>query len=479
MPSLKVFFRLALALLLCGSVAPFQPARAQQSASESARVAAPASAAPAERPNVVMIISDDQAWSDFSFMGHPAIETPHIDELARQSATFVNGYVPTSLCRPSLATIATGLYPHQHGITGNDPPEGTDRARMLRFIAHASSLPRVLREFGYESMQTGKWWEGHYGNGGFTHGMTINAEERGRHGDYGLRIGRQTMQPIYDFVEAHREEPFFLWYAPFLPHAPHTPPERLFEKYQQEGRSERVARYYATVEWFDQTVGQLLGYLDEQGLRENTLVLFAVDNGWIQRAKREEGERWYAPRSKRSPYDKGLRTPIMVRWPGHVEPGRREALASTTDLFPTILKAIGRPVPPELPGESLLALAEEETKHHEAVYGETFTHDVVDLSRPAASLKYRWMRRGDWKLIVPAEDGPVADTARAKLFNVAEDPGETTNRLADRPGIARRLREMLDAWWAPDRDPPGVHAGDYSWSTGASNDWEYNRRDDY
>jgi len=85
----------------------------------------------AKPPNVVMIISDDQAWTDYGFMGHKLIETPNLDRLARESALFKRGYVPSSLCRPSLMTLATGLYPHQHKIVGNDPPKGTDRGKML------------------------------------------------------------------------------------------------------------------------------------------------------------------------------------------------------------------------------------------------------------------------------------------------------------------------------------------------------------
>ena len=90
---------------------------------------------PGRPPNIVLIVSDDQAWTDFGFMKHTAVRTPHLDRLAARSAVFRRGYVPSSLCRPSLATIITGLYPHQHGITGNDPPPGTDRS------AHAETHP--------------------------------------------------------------------------------------------------------------------------------------------------------------------------------------------------------------------------------------------------------------------------------------------------------------------------------------------------
>src|SRR5437763_2427680 len=146
------------------------------------------------RPNVVLIVADDQGWTDFGFMGHPVIRTPRLDRLAAQSAVFPNGYVPTSLCRASLATILTGLYGHQHKICCNDPPEGVDRSAMHPFIKEAPTIPRLLQAAGYRSLQTGKYWEGHYANAGFTDGMTT----KGRHGDDGLIIGRQTMKPIYD-----------------------------------------------------------------------------------------------------------------------------------------------------------------------------------------------------------------------------------------------------------------------------------------
>src|SRR5262245_1461220 len=121
--------------------------------------ASPALAAP---PNVVLIIADDQGWTDFGFMGSKAVRTPHLDALARQSAVFPHGYVPTSLCRASLATLLTGQYGHQHKICCNDPPDGVDRAKMHPFIQRAPALPRLLAGAGYQSLQTGKFWEGHY-----------------------------------------------------------------------------------------------------------------------------------------------------------------------------------------------------------------------------------------------------------------------------------------------------------------------------
>ena len=180
-------------------------------------------------PNIVLIISDDQLYSDYGFMGHPVIQTPNLDRLAKESLTFTRGYVPCSLCCPSLASIITGLYPHQHKVTSNDPPipagmKGKEfqtsplfdagREVVSKHLEDAGTLPTMLKQKGYLSLQTGKWWQKSYERGGFTHGMTHG----GRHGDAGLDIGRKTMQPVYDFIsEAKKQQkPFFVWYAPMI-----------------------------------------------------------------------------------------------------------------------------------------------------------------------------------------------------------------------------------------------------------------------
>lgn len=391
-------------------------------------------------PSVVMIVADDQGWTDFGFMGHDVIRTPHLDRLAARSALFPNAYVPTSLCRASLATLLTGQYAHQHKICCNDPPEGIDRAQMHPFIRQAPSLPRLLQQAGYRSLQTGKYWEGHYSNAGFTEGMTTE----GRHGDDGLVIGRETMQPIYDFIKADREHPFFVWYAPMLPHEPHDPPQRLLERYAVAGRNVKLAKYYAMCEWFDETCGELLNFLDDQGLRDNTLLVFVVDNGWIQETGETRTTRgWFAPKSKLSPYDGGLRTPVLLCWPGHTKAARYNDLVSTIDLAPTMLNAAGLSPPQSMPGLSLLdAAAGKVALPRDAVYGEIFEHTAVKIDQPALNLTHRWVRSGDWKLIV-FEDG----TTPAELYNVARDPFEKSNLALSEPPIVKRLTQTLNQWW--------------------------------
>jgi arylsulfatase A-like enzyme len=417
-------------------------------------------AEPARPPNVVLIISDDHSWHHYSFMGHEAIQTPHIDRLASESLVYTRGYVPTSLCRPSLATIITGLYPHQHGITGNDPPgemrDPENRQTMVDIFKQSKTVADLLAKEGYVSHQSGKWWEGQCQCGGFTHCMTHGDVTRGgRHGDEGLKIGRETMQPIYDFIDEASGKPYLLWYAPFLPHTPHNPPDRLLEKYQAEGRPEAIAKYYAMVEWFDETVGDLLGFIEKRGDADNTIVIYLQDNGWEQS---EDPRLWYETKSKVSPYDAGLRTPIMVRWPGRVLPERDDlTLVSSIDIAPTILEAVGAGLPGELPGINLLDRATLEER--KTIFGNLFAHTAVDVEDPVKNLKYRWAVRHDgWKLILPYAPNEDVELminglpaswigVEPELFNVLDDPFETRNQAAERPDLAEALTEEIQRWW--------------------------------
>jgi uncharacterized sulfatase len=408
-----------------------------------------------------MIIGDDQAWGDYGFMGHPHIKTPHLDKLAADGLVFKRGYVPSSLCRPSLATMITGLYPHQHKITCNDPPlpKGMTTAAankdpgflkmrqdMIAYIEKVPTLPRLLAPAGYVSHQSGKWWEGNACRcGGFTDGMTHGDPAKGgRHGDAGLTIGRQGLQPVFDFLDAAKAggKPFYVWYAPMMPHTPHNPPERLLAKYRDKTPSLQVAKYWAMCEWFDETVGELLDRLAKNGQAENTVVVYLHDNGWIQDL---DGPN-YAPRSKRSPNEGGIRTPIVVRWPGKVKPGVSEALASSIDLAPTVLVTAGLKPTAEMPGVNLLdpmAVA-----GRAAVYGEIFEHNAVDIHKPAANLQYRWVVTGEWKLIVPNVPNIVG--GKQELYHVARDPWEREELSAKHPEKVADLARTLDAWWKPD-----------------------------
>ncbi|MEM9379854.1 MAG: sulfatase-like hydrolase/transferase [Planctomycetota bacterium] len=391
-----------------------------------------------ERPNVLLVISDDQHWSDFGFMGGDHVRTPHLDALAEESRLFPRGYVPTALCRASLATLVTGLYPHHHKLTGNDPPEGVARERMLAHIEAVDTVPGLLGEAGYRSLQTGKWWEGDCRCGDFTEGMTHGDPKRGgRHGDDGLTIGRDTLAPALEFIDGCVADgtPFFLWYAPFLPHRPHDPPDRLLDRERGAEIPEPIARYRAMCAWLDETCGALLAHVERAGVADDTLVVFVVDNGWIQRPDRQG----YAPRSKRTPYEGGVRTPILLRFPGRIPSGRIDVPVSSVDIPATILRACSVELPDAWPGVDLRA-DPERLRARGPLFGAAFTHDVVDLDDPARSVLSRWILRDPHKLIVHADA-----QARPELYDVRIDPGE--ERPLDDPETVRKLRTELDAWW--------------------------------
>jgi arylsulfatase A-like enzyme len=417
------------------------------------------------RPNVLLIISDDQGWQDYGFMGHPHISTPVLDKLAAQSLTFHRGYSPTPLCRPSLASIVTGLYPHQHGVTGNDPelPDkkvnamaARDNPQYARYyeaiIANFRSRPNFVRgltESGYRTLETGKWWEGDpLKSAGFSEAMTQGESKGSRHGDAGLDIGRKGIGRISRFIEESGDKPWLVWYAPMLPHAPHTAPQELVDKYLKTAPSEPVARYWACVEWLDQTCGELLDYLDHKDLRKNTVIVYTTDNGWIQDPEKPNVA---APRSKLSPFDGGVRTPIMISWPGHVTPRTdREHLASNLDLWPTLAALLGTKTPDGLPGINLTD--EAAVSRRTTIFGEHFSHNIPDADHPPRGLQNRWIIDGWCKLIVP--DQRNLPQQQVKLYDLQKDPHENNDLAPAQAGRVRELRGRLDAWWNPEAPTP-------------------------
>ena len=418
----------------------------------------------ADQPNVVLIISDDQAWGDYGFMGHEAIQTPHLDQLAKESVLFRRGYVPTALCRPSLATLITGHYAHKHGITGNDPSPkyaardselyNRRRGQLISYLERFSTTPQLLGKLGYLSHQSGKWWEGNYAHGGFSHGMTRGFPQRGgRHGDDGLKIGRNGMKAVTSFIDSavKQDKPFYMWYAPFLPHTPHNPPQRLLKKYSKPDRPKTIAKYYAMCDWFDETCGELIGHLDKSGVRENTLIVYVTDNGWIQNPKKNG----YAPRSKQTPYEGGIRTPIMFNWPGKLKPADRDDLCSSIDIVPTILGATGAEMPDNLPGLNLMPHLQTGSKiPREEIFGESFAHDIADVAKPEASLLFRWCIRGRWKLLL-TYDGEVnryqsthpRTEKRPQLFDLLADPAEKKNLAGDHPEVVKSMATAIKNWY--------------------------------
>ena len=394
-----------------------------------------------KQPNIVLIISDDHAWTDYSFAGHPHANTPNIDKLASEGLTFTRGYVTTAICSPSLATMLTGLYPHQHGITGNDPVPGEDRLKWIDPFFKKTHLPKQLADAGYLTLHTGKFWMGHPDRVGFTDDMGST----GRHGGQALAIGRKSMKPIYNFIDKASEQgkPFFVWYAPFMPHTPHNPPERFLKNYS-DIKNKSKAKYLAMIEWFDETCGELMGQLKKKGVADNTLVLYIADNGWNDYGKAH-------------PYENGVRTPIIAHWKGKLEPRMdKRRLVSNIDVVPTILSAANIQIPSFLSGINILddlALSNRDT-----IFLSNFSHDMVSPSDPVKSLWTRSCVHGKWKLVSWIDNPPQVrpwggghrhknPDANLELFDILADPYETKNLAASHPEIVRDLVARIDNWW--------------------------------
>lgn len=402
------------------------------------------------KPNVVFLLSDDQAWGDYGFMGHPHVATPNLDRLAEAGLLYERGYVTAPLCRPSLASLATGLYPHQTGIRGNDPViNGAKvkknspkffalRQRMTAPMAEQPSFIQELKKHGYATLQTGKWWEGDPLDHGFTEAMTHGDPTRGgRHGDDGLIIGRETMQPIYDFIEAatHNKQPFFVWYGVYLPHFPHNAPTRLYDKYKDVAPNKSTAWYWANIEWLDETCGQLIDYLKAKDLYENTLFVYTCDNGWVPDPKKRN--RFI--RSKREPVEAGIRTPIFLTQEGTIAPRREtEVLASNIDIAPTILKACGIEPPQLMSGMDLRNSSALEDRNR--IFVDIYEHDsdLDQLDDIDDGLTARVVIQGWDKLIAKPEVN--------ELYNLKVDPDDRNDLALNKPKRVQALSELIDTW---------------------------------
>lgn len=422
-------------------------------------------------PNVVLVIGDDHGYPYFGFTGSEHVRTPNLDLMASEGAVFHMGHVTDNHCRPSLQTLVTGLYPLQYSVRADSllaryrrtdaayvQASATGRIRLeTRFRDHAmqhfTTLPELLADAGYASFQGGKWWEYSYVNGGFTEGMTEGwqPDERGRPGWFrqlmggsGLSLARQSLQPVFDFIDRNAERPFFLWYAPTLPHTPLNPPFTHYKFYAGTSLSASAKEYYGNCTWFDAGVGSLLDYLHEKGLRQRTIMIYVNDNGWEQPpyAEYKNDPELYAnggEKGKLSLHDLAFRTPIIFHWPGRITPRTLEHdLVSTVDLVPTILDYAGLEVPAHLPGRSLRPVIEGDARSgREHLIGRTTViRDKNDVMGRHAEGYY--LRTTRWHYF--EVDG------RAELYDMQSDPSATINVVAEHTELASRFREAIRSW---------------------------------
>ena len=412
-------------------------------------------------PNIVLLISDDQGWQDFGFMGHPHVRTPNIDRLASQGVVFSHGFNTASACRPSLRTLLTGLAPLQLEAMEEQLVEPGVRFPNLVAMSKAETLPERLADAGYVSFQSGKYWEGPYSLSGFSEGMSEGySAERAREsgimhelsGGAGNDIGRVTMQPVLDFIDRHVDEPFFIWFAPMLPHVPHDPEPDFIKPYRKPSIEPARRLYYGNITRLDTRIGEILDRLEAHGLSDNTLFVFLADNGWDWD---HSGEPMVAniggPKGKFSLYEQGFRTPIVFSWPGRIAGGRRlSELVSTVDLFPTLGELAGlSPEPSIRTGRSLAPLLRGEPRRpRERVIGSIgrLRKPVAAGGEKAGSLAIEetgyFLRAPRWRYVwYPERD-------REELYAIEGDPFEQRDLIAAHRERAAGYRAEVEAWVA-------------------------------
>jgi uncharacterized sulfatase len=386
----------------------------------------------------VLIIADDLGYTDLGFMGSQVAQTPHLDRLAAEGTVFPVGYSTASVCRPALRSLLTGLHPIQYLLREQWlAKEGTPSSPAAPVIRTMATLPRLLAARGYASFQAGKHFEGPYAAAGFSEGMN---RVGGRVGlDAGTRLVRETVEPVNDFLERHRNEPFFLWFAPMIPHLPHDPPRELLRALRDAPIPLGARPYYASIRWLDGAVGDLLERLDALGLRERTLVVFASDNGWdASRPDDPQQALIGGSKGKKSLHELGYRTPIVFRWPGRIPAGVvDERLVSLVDLYPTLLDFAGVPVPAGRDGVSLRPVLEGEGGSTRAALIGSADGVRGDHFAPARG-GFFW-RTQRWHYLARHQAGDA-------LYDLEADPGETRDVAAFHPEVVKRARAATRAW---------------------------------
>ena len=395
----------------------------------------------AQRPNVVLIIGDDHGYPYFGFMGSEVVQTPHLDRLAREGTVFTRAFTTASYCRPSLMSLLTGLHPEQWDARNELLRSRGEEVLPYSEIRHYRTLPKLLGRVGYASFQGGKYWEGSYQLGGFTRG-TKDGRGKALIRVLARGFGRTTLQPLWDFLEEYRDDPpFFVWFAPLLPHRPHDPPRRLVELYKDRDLTDDARLYYANITRFDEGVGNLLEYLDENDLRKDTLVVYLSDNGWEQPPDRETGQ-YGGDHGKLTIYEYGFRTPLVFSWPGHIPQGRvSEALVSAVDVMPTLLDYAGVEMPPGRLGSSLRGLLSGTGAHaREHVIAGIKTVLRPGGGREPVEERAYFLRDEAWRYVW------YVDHDREELYRIEEDPEERSDLAAAEPERRAAYRREIERW---------------------------------
>lgn len=411
-------------------------------------IVVPATVFADEKPNIVIILTDDQGYADVSYNPHspPEVSTPNIDALAHSSVICTQAYTSGHVCSPTRAGLMTGRYQQRFGIyTAGEGGSGVPLDEVF--------IPQRLKPAGYVCGALGKW---HLGLTEEYHAMNRGFDEfygfmgRGAHPyfdhsdiDHPIYRGLQPIQEegylttriteeAVNFVSRHKEEPFFLYVAY---NAVHSPPEAPEEDIKNVTGDETRDTLMAMIKHLDMGVGEIVNSLKEHDVLDNTLLIFLTDNGG---SKTMHANNAPLRGFKQMDYEGGVRVPFIVSWPAQLEGGQTcDVPMWSIDLFATALDAAGLPMPEDKPldGKSILpALKGETDKLHDELYWSS------------AGAKGKWaVRSGKWKL--------VAEKARVQLFDLEADLSETKDLAARRPNVVSDLSDKYETWLDEMADP--------------------------
>jgi arylsulfatase A-like enzyme len=409
------------------------------------------------RPNIILVMTDDQGYGEVAAHGNPILKTPNLDRLRSESLRFSDFQVSPT-CSPTRCALLTGRHEFRSGVTHTI----FERERMS---LKATTIAQVLKSAGYATGIFGKWHLGDeaayqpnrrgfdevfiHGGGGIGQtypGSCGDAPENTYVDPAILHNGRfeKTRGFCTDafFAQAERwidaqrarREPFFAYITPNAPHAPYVCPPQYAAPYEGKGLSQDAIAYYGMITNIDDNLGRLLAKLNAWNLDRKTLIIFMTDNGHPIANLYNAGMRG----AKVTPYQGGTRVPSFWRWPGAIEPRDESHLAAHIDVFPTLAELAGAKVPAEarLDGRSLAALLE----NRQAPWPDRhlFTHvGRWERGQAAASKHQRCAaRNARFRLVNNRE-----------LFDLEADPAESRNVIADHPEVVAELRRAYDAWW--------------------------------
>lgn len=413
----------------------------------------------ASRPNVVLVLTDDQGWGDLSCHGNPVLRTPNLDALHRSGVRLTNFHVDP-VCAPTRAALMSGRYPIRGGVT-----ETTGGVSLLR--NDGPTMANFFAAAGYGTAMFGKWHLGdnppcrpedrgfeevvRLGGGGIT--QTPDAWGNDYFDDRYMHNGRLEEYQGYctdvffdlamEYIRSREGAPFFVYLATNAPHAPYNVADRYSRPFREKGVPPMVANFYGMIANLDENMGRLMRFLEEERLAENTVLLFMGDNGSAAgcgpRARAAGWEGWEGGRrgSKGTPYEGGHAVPCFIRWPSGGWVGGRDvdALCAHYDLLPTFIDAFGLPAIEHAPFDGISLeplLAGRNSKGPERTL-------FISLG------ERRVVMTDEWRLV------KGSNKQAWELFAIRRDPHQDENLAAVQPSMVTELAEKWDAWYAQAR----------------------------